>query len=358
MFHHFHDERKHYKGQGSISMSDFEAILMFVGLDRILDPKEWLKRLGANQLTNRDVCITLDDGLLCQFDVVLPVLDKYNLKAFWFVYSSVFEGGLGKFEIYRVFRSKFFKDIDDFYNIFFDKIFQSKFGNNARKVLEETDMVRYSKTFPFYSTNDMRFRLIRDRVLSREEFEIIMDAIIQDQGLNLADLSKNIWMSNENLAYLNRQGHVIGLHSYSHPMMLAELPFERQQEEYQKNYEHIQRVCGRPPVDMAHPANSYNDSTLKILSQLGVECGFKSNMFPRDDPVRDTTNKHTKKAGGRSVPVGDNDKLTRHGCDRVATCLVRDDPSQLNKSKYEIAREDHANIMRMMTRPVRGTTGN
>lgn len=307
MFHHFHDD-KHYRGQGSISASDFEAILKFVGLERILDPSEWLRRLWAGQLTDRDVCITFDDGLLCQFDVALPVLDKYNLKAFWFVYSSVFEGELGKFEIYRVFRSKFFKDIDDFYNIFFTKVFQSKFGNTARKVIEEADLKKYSQTFPFYSTNDIHFRLIRDRALNREEFEMIMDAIIQEKGLSLSELSKDIWMSNENLAYLGGQKHTIGLHSYSHPMVLAGLSWEQQQEEYQKNYEHIRKVCGRLPVTMAHPANSYNDTTLKILEQLGVECGFKSNMFQQDD-------------------LG-----------------------QLNKSKYEIAREDHANIMRMMAK--------
>ena len=27
-------------------------------------------------------------GLKCQFEIALPVLDSYNLTAFWFVYSS------------------------------------------------------------------------------------------------------------------------------------------------------------------------------------------------------------------------------------------------------------------------------
>ena len=111
MFHHFHDER-HYQGQGSISQQDFDDILQFVGLDRILEPHEWTKRLNEGRLVEGDLCISLDDGLLCQFDIALPVLEKYNLKAFWFIYSSVFEGDLGsKFEIYRVLRSKFFKNI-------------------------------------------------------------------------------------------------------------------------------------------------------------------------------------------------------------------------------------------------------
>src|SRR3990167_6501841 len=107
MFHHFHGEG-HYVGQGSISGREFEDILQFVGLKRILNPEEWLGRLETGQLKDEDLCLTFDDGLLCQFDVAFPVLEKYGLRAFWFVYSSVFEGKpSSKFEIYRVFRTKF-----------------------------------------------------------------------------------------------------------------------------------------------------------------------------------------------------------------------------------------------------------
>ncbi len=305
MFHHLHGGR-HYKGQGSLSQEDFEDILRSVGLDRILDPHEWIRRLNGGQLTEGDLCISFDDGLLCQFDIALPVLEKYNLKAFWFVYSSVFEGDPGsKFEIYRVLRSKFFKNLDDFYQVFFEKVFGSEFGDKTRASLKDADLQEAKRIRPFYTADDIRFRFIRDQVLNPREFEMIADAIIEDCGISFSELSKDLWMTNDNLAYLSSHGHNVGLHSYSHPMVFANLSAEEQYDEYFRNYGHIKRVTAQSPVAMVHPANSYNDDTLRVLSRLGISCGFRSDMFPRR--------------------IGE----------------------QLNRSRYEMAREDSSNIMKI-----------
>jgi len=307
MFHHFHNER-HPKGQGSISQEDFANLLDFVGIHRILSPLEWLEKLASNKLEKQHLCITFDDTLLCQFEIALPVLEVFNLKAFWFVYSSVFEGHLGKIEIYRFFRSKFFYNIDDFYGIFFRKVFDSEFSQRAEAVSGKRQITNQMKLFPFYSINDMKFRLIRDRALGKQNYETIMDEIILEHGLTLLDLSKGLWMSNEHLSHLSQNGHVIGLHSYSHPTVLAGLSYEEQFREYEKNYLHVKEVCRRSPIAMAHPCNSYNKDTIEILKHFGIRCGFRTNMFP-------------KREGGRTNP-----------------------------NKFEMARQDHANIMRMLER--------
>src|SRR5580700_8086460 len=91
MFHHFHGG-VHPDVQGSISAAQFADILDFVGVKHILDPHEWCERATRGALGKLDLCITFDDSLRGQFDVALPVLESYGLKAFWFVYSSVFEG--------------------------------------------------------------------------------------------------------------------------------------------------------------------------------------------------------------------------------------------------------------------------
>lgn len=305
MFHHFHDA-KHPRTQGSVSRDEFEAILNFIGIERILSPGEWMDRLQNNRLNKSDVCLTFDDGLLCQFDVALPVLQRYDLKAFWFVYSSVFEGQLERLEVYRCFRSKCFQDIDDFYKLFFSKVSDSEFSQRIREALDPRVIRQQIDTFPFYSANDVQFRLIRDRVLSREDYERVMDEIISERGVSIEDLSKNLWMSDEKLRYLSDSDHFIGLHSYSHPTVLGELPYEVQLAEYQKNYLHLGTVCDRRPVAMSHPCDSYDANTIEILRGLGIRCGFRSNMS-------------AKRRGG-----------------------------EINPSPFEMARQDHANVLRMM----------
>jgi len=280
MFHHFHGEN-HPKTQGSISEGDFKKILNYIGRERILPPLKWLERLSGNKLEAEDLCLTFDDGLSSQVDVALPVLEYYGLKAFWFVYSSVFEGKLENLEIYRFFRTRYFDKSDIFYQVFFQKISESGLTEKASPAAEEKTIGELQKLFPFYSRNDARFRFFRDKILGKENYEKIMDSILEEYGLAKNDLAKNLWMSNQDLKRLNSGGHLVGLHSYSHPTALAELSYQEQIREYQKNYSHLRKVCGKNPISMSHPCNSYNKETLKILRELGVSCGFLSNMFSK-----------------------------------------------------------------------------
>jgi peptidoglycan/xylan/chitin deacetylase (PgdA/CDA1 family) len=249
-----------------------------------------------------DVCLTFDDGLLSQYDVARPVLERHGLTAFWFVYSAVFEGEVAKFEVYRAFRCRFFPDVEAFYAIFFRSV-RRELGIEPHDAVPANDIARHRTAYPFYSADDVRFRMLRDRVLTDAQYEHVMDDLIRARGLALTDLATDLWMTNDHLHALSGHGHVIGLHSYSHPMVLGELPRERQRDEYHRNARHLERVCGTAPVAVAHPANSYSDDTIEILKGLGVRCGFRANMAPR-----------------------------RHG-------------AALNATPFELARDDQANIM-------------
>ena len=302
MFHHFHNEN-HLKTQGSISESDFKKILNYIGRERILSPSEWLERLAENKLKAEDLCLTFDDGLLSQIDVALPVLEHYGLKAFWFVYSGVFEGKLENLEIYRFFRTKYFKNIDDFYNLFFERLAKSGMAAPIDSALEKEGIQELQKTFPFYSENDARFRFLRDKALGRKNYEKLMDSILKEYRADKSEIAKNLWMSDKDLRQLNNSGHMIGLHSYSHPTALADLSSQEQFDEYQKNYSHLERVCGQKPIAMSHPDNSYNEDTLKILREFGIYCGFLSNMVSK--PIA----KNQFAAGNLEIPREDHANL-------------------------------------------------
>lgn len=306
MFHHFHNE-KHLKTQGSISADDFRKILNHIGLERILSPVEWLERLAENKLKPEDLCLTFDDGLLSQKDIALPILENYGLKAFWFVYSGVFEGKLENLEIYRLFRAKYFENIDDFYKIFFERFAKFKMAVPADLTSEKKGIQELRGDFPFYSENDARFRFLRDRVLGKENYEKLMDSILEEAGAIKGELAKDLWMSDKNLKQLSNAGHLVGLHSYSHPTAMADLSYSEQFDEYSKNFLHLERICGKKPIAISYPCNSYNQETLKILRELGIYCGFLSNMV-------------SKTIGENKIAVGN----------------------------LEIPREDHANLLRVI----------
>jgi peptidoglycan/xylan/chitin deacetylase (PgdA/CDA1 family) len=300
MFHHFHRPGEP-SAQGSITADEFSDLIDFVGRKHILPAQEWFTRAQADRLTPTDICLTFDDNLMCQYEVARPVLDSYGLSCFFFIYSAVCRGKLEPLEIYRVFRNAHFARVQDFYDAFEISVEETLPEVQLCNRMETFSPDEYLKLFPFYSAADKRFRFIRDDVLGRDRYCEVMDAMIIARGLSKLALAKGLWMNDSCLRDLARKGHIIGLHSYSHPTRLSELAPKVQADEYEKNYQHIVEATGIVPIAMSHPCNSYSPATLDLLSELGIKLGFCSNMAP------------------------------------IA-----------NRTRFEFPRQDHANIMREM----------
>ncbi len=292
MFHHFHGPQ-HSKSQGSIDAETFDRILGHYAASHVLlDAADYLERARSGGLGSRDVCITFDDSLLCQYDIARPVLDRHGLRAFWFVYSSVINGGIESLEIHRRFRSEHFADIDSFYAAFFDTLGKTRYAAIVDRALQDFRADTYLAEFSVYSDADKRFRYVRDHVLQAQEFGEVMSSMIAAAGTSTAELARGLWMSRDELLRLDAEGHVIGLHSHSHPTTISRLPAETQYHEYAENHRVLSEILGKPPCTMSHPCNSYDARTLQALKALGIDLGFRSNMagtavtaleHPRDD---------------------------------------------------------------------------
>ena len=120
MFHHFHDNGIHTKGQGSLSKDDFYKMIKFIGKKNILNADIFYEKFKDNKLKKNEVCLTFDDSIKCQIDIALPVLEDLNIKGYFFIYTSMFEGKPDNLEVFRYFRMNFFDDVDKFYKSFYD----------------------------------------------------------------------------------------------------------------------------------------------------------------------------------------------------------------------------------------------
>ena len=291
MFHHFHND-KHLPAQGSLSSSDFSEMLDWLD-DKfnLIGAKEYLKRFEQSQLADNDVCLSFDDALLCQYDIAIPILQERGIDAFFFVYSSVFSGTPENLEVFRYFRTNNFQDIDDFYSQFFNLV-EIEFRNELEQHRSNYQKLNYLSAFPFYSENDKWFRYLRDQVLGTENYEKLMLQLMASKSFSPSEIIKDLWMSEDDLKEISTQGHLVGLHSYSHPTQMSKLSYQEQYKQYKKNLEHLNAVVGEV-VCMSHPCGDYNDDTLKILEELGIRIGFRSSLsettikskfeIPRDD---------------------------------------------------------------------------
>ena len=301
MYHHFHDNQKHIVGQGSISAETFNDMLDFYGKDHnIIGAGEFLQKSEAGTLSPADVCLTFDDGLLCQYDVAYPVMKDRGLTAFWFIYTSPLDGVIEKIELYRHFRFSKFSDIEDFYSAFFNIVAAN--DPEAMAAIHSFDPDQYLKEFPFYTPNDKRFRYMRDRVLGVSKYNMTMDKMLETYQYDIEKNSQILWLNADHIKNLRKQGHIIGLHSYSHPTVMSDKSYLEQSREYTTNKRQLENVLNEKITAVSYPCNSYNSDTLKCMRELGIRIGFRANM----------------------VDV------------------------QLEDIRYEYPRQDHANIMKAM----------
>ena len=306
MFHHFHDGKKHLKGQGSIDQNDFYKLIKFVGKKNILNANEFYIRLKEKKLKKNNVCLTFDDSLKCQYDIALPVLEDMGIKGFFFIYSSALTKIPDLLEIYRHFRINFFEDIDHFYKKFFGICINLI---NKKKIdlffkINEKKMKYWKIKFPFYSLNDIKFRFLRDKLLSKKQYDKLMFLLIDDNNFDYKSEYKRLFLTINNVKKISNLGHVIGLHSHTHPTMIENLSKKKQKDEYKSNKIILEKITNKKIFTMAHPFGSYNNYTLKILDKLDINLGFKG-----------------------SIKIDERAK-------------------KINNSNLEVSREDHANIIK------------
>jgi len=137
------------------------------------------------------------------------------------------------------------------------------------------------KKFPYYSIGDIKFRLVRDNFIKKEEYEKTMQILMEQKKFNPKEFYKKLFFDKNDLVNLDNLGHSIGLHSHSHSTSIEKLSYEEQKLEYEKSLFIISKIINKSKKDikfMSHPCGSYNNDTLKILKDLGIELGFKQIM--------------------------------------------------------------------------------
>ena len=311
MFHHFHDGKNFKKSYSSINKRHFLKIINYVGKDNILNPKDFIKKLIKKNLERKSLCLTFDDALKSQIKIVLPLLDKLNIKAFFFIYTDIYSfKKKNLMEPTRDFIQTKFRDFNKFYdffwknfNFYYDSKIILKFMNKKKKKIKKIKSI-----YHFYSIKEIEYRIIRDVFFDIEEFNSFMKKIFKIKNYKFEENYKKIFMTEKEINFLIKKGHTVGLHSNTHPHNMSKLNYSQQKLEYVDNIKNLKNINrSLNLLSMSHPTGSYNETTLRILKKLKIKIGFNSNT---------STLKNTKK--------------------------------KINSSNLEIAREDCRNILNFL----------
>jgi len=137
----------------------------------------------------------------------------------------------------------------------------------------------YLSQYPFYTSNDKKYRFLRDIILKDKYFEIVL-GIMREKDYSITNRKDYLFMTIDNIKTLHKSGHSIGLHSHSHPTRIKNLNYKDQLVEYSQNYEFIYAITKTKISSMSHPCGNYNNDTLKVLKELDIKVGFRDSLMP------------------------------------------------------------------------------
>jgi len=279
IFHYFKDGKIHKDCQGALTEKEFAKIINYLRSNYVLlDADEFL--FQAKQGTPGITCITIDDGVRSQYDIARSVLNREKIKAFWFIYTSHFNDNPSRLEIYHDFRFTCYNSVDDFYCDFYRVCNESKFGMEIDiDDFSKIDVSNYRLNSDCHTVNDLRFRFIRDVILNKNQFNDIMMSLIKYKNYSISDRLNKLWISAEELKVLENEGHVIGLHSETHPTKMINNEYAVQLNEYSTNKSTLERLLGGPINCVAYPSGSYNLDTLLVMKKLNIEYAFTANRM-------------------------------------------------------------------------------
>jgi len=215
---------------------------------------EAAEQLAAGDLTARTACVTFDDGYRNNFDVALPLLRRFGLPATFFVATgAVAEGAMWN-----------------------DLIIESVRHCGSRLDLRPFGFDEY----PIASERD------RPRVVD-QALEAMKYLPVDERAQRARDIYRtfcggdlpSLMMTPEMLRSLAEQGHDIGAHTVSHPI-LAKVDDLRAVDEIRKSRDWLASITGRAPTSFAYPngrpGTDFGDRHRVMVREAGFSCAVST----------------------------------------------------------------------------------
>ncbi len=186
------------------------------------------KLLSTNQLPDRSICITFDDGYADNVEVALPILKSLNLPATFFIATGFLDGG----------------------RMWNDTVIETIRNINTNSVdLNDMSLGRYDIATIAGKQACIDSIIVKIKHLSQNERQELADKLAEKFSV---ELPHNLMMSSDQVRELHAAGMEIGGHTVSHPI-LATLNQDRAKEEITKGKVILEKIIGEDIKLFAYP---------------------------------------------------------------------------------------------------------
>lgn len=213
----------------------------------------------VHTLPDNPCVITFDDGFHEMYDIVFPILKKFNITATFFISGDHIAG------TNRV------RWLDLYYHLL-DQISESDINNNpAIKNIHPN----------LRNSNDVRATLKQVlRELPLEKKYQLLSGLEKILGLqvDIQSLNELLYLSPSHIVEMTKAGMSFGAHGMAHQSM-ADMDPKIVMYEVRESIQKIRKLTGQKHVAFAYPfggINSYTVETVKIVQENGAMCGCTS----------------------------------------------------------------------------------
>lgn len=221
----------------------------------VLPLDESVARLKAGTLPVRAACITFDDGYADNYHVALPILQRCELSATFFIATGFLDGGcMWNDTIVETLRAFSGPDLD---------LSSLALGRYATGSLENKRNA-IAALIP-----QIKYRSVEQRITITEEIA----------RLARVQLSHDLMMTSHEVKAMRQAGMQIGAHTVSHPI-LAGLTVEQARQEIQGSKRYLEQLLGERVGLFAYPngkpGEDYVAQSVDVVRSTGFDAAVST----------------------------------------------------------------------------------
>ncbi len=264
-YHYVEDPNPKFSGITPCSVPEFDRQVQFLSKNyRIVSVPEVYEAAQAGK-ADRLCAITFDDGLKDQYQNALPILEKYGASGTFFIITSTFEGRLPPAHKVHILLSKlpieqsidtFHGFLKEFYPDLSAQYLIPKDRRLTQKRLHESPANANFKETMITLPEDIKGQFLR---YCFKQFKIKEEKI-----------SRNLFMSQEEVKDLRARGMVVGNHSHSH-YSFDVISEETASNEVKLTSELLSGMLGSAPTIFSYPHGRQGKDSGSVLEPLGMK---------------------------------------------------------------------------------------
>ncbi|MGI8892284.1 MAG: polysaccharide deacetylase family protein [Bacteroidia bacterium] len=259
LFHRVHPERDYLWDPMDVQL--FEKCIKYISSKFNVVQLEDILQNEMMHSTKSKATIVFDDGYKDNIEYAIPILDKYKVKASFYVVTDCID-----------------KNIPTWTYIL-DYAFQKTKKSNIE--------ISFSFLPPELHIKELKTK--QSRIEYVRKLKPVLKKLKHSQRIQILSSIENsfddvvlpdIMMDWNDLREIKSAGHYIGSHTKTHSMLGTMDDEEEIKSELLDSAYKIKEQLNYFPKSISFPVGSYNNTTIKISRQVGYELGLAVNQIP------------------------------------------------------------------------------